>query len=300
MVKNAVIIVAVFFVLYVSRSTWLPLTQNSQDLKSKASDQNSSPPSQDPDSVLKKTLRLPLSDGRFMELDLSRPSHQPLKPMVDLLGFLHRYQGHLEEYVLDKHDCKHFAYELFQALTASQFTAHFVAITLQDQSVGHALVGVDTLDQERILVDVTPAIRSDSAQQRPMKVLAWAQAGDPYIRYPLDKIGPNFSNHRSTFLKRYESEQRFFEAWQLMFQKEKSIDEEKADLQQRVEALKALSQEDPTNASLDWEIETLQAQLKRLNSGIQDFNDERAKLLDELKNRGYTSDSWRVKDVVFF
>jgi hypothetical protein len=253
-----------------------------------------------PDKSPPQILRLRQMKGGYLELNLTRNSKRRPRPMAELLGFLHYYNGHKKSYVLDEHDCKHFAYELWSKLNEQEFQAHYVAIQLTGQEVGHALVAIDTTDHERVMVDVTPAIRSDTAKQIPMKVLAWVQVGDPYVRYPLEKLGSGFVNHRSTFLDRYKAETRFFESSRRMQDQQMSLTEEKKFLEDRVADLQNRIRQDSSDPALEVEAEMLKAQLEKFNSGILDFNSEAQELSRELKNRGYTSDSWVVSEVQVF
>ena len=158
-------------------------------------------PTSAPQKLVYQTVSFPnVNSPGQTAFEFSKPG--TVKPSFSqLLGLLRPSMASTGAYVIDKHDCKHFAYALYEELSGKGYAAHFIAVTLRGLSSGHALVAIDTTDQGRVYVDFTPRLKKDGGTTE-NRSLAWVEPGMNYMRLSLDHVPSGFTNERGYFEER--------------------------------------------------------------------------------------------------
>jgi len=114
-----------------------------------------------------------------------------------LMFFLSQRNGHERAYILDRHDCKHFAHDLYEEALKEDIKAYFVTIEYKDYPVGHAVTGFATTDQGIVYVDFTPTATSDGFERT--KRLIWLEKNRHYLDIPIKQMWMGFENNFSNF-----------------------------------------------------------------------------------------------------
>lgn len=139
---------------------------------------------------------LPESPPKHELIFTYNPKAQPTS-FKRLLFFLSQQNGHEGDYVLDRHDCKHFAHELYEEALRQDIKSYFVTIEYVNHPVGHAVAAFPTTDQGMVYVDFTPTNGQDGFS--PSKRLIWLEAGKNYLDIPVNQMWMGFENNFANF-----------------------------------------------------------------------------------------------------
>ena len=156
---------------------------------------------------LEMNVSFPLTNSdKSVTLKFRRNSNAKKIPLSEAIEFVKNTNAHAATYIVDVHDCKQFAYKLFQEAQAKNYSTSFVLLTIKDQEVGHALVSLDTTDAGRLFVDITPIINHEKKQILSKRIV-YVDKDQQYVRIPVDALPDGFRNQPSDFIS-YFAQQR--------------------------------------------------------------------------------------------